>query len=298
MTFRGYHEVAGADGSGLPEQIARQHARVAERLALVERVVVVLSGKGGVGKSWVTAALALALARRGLAVGVVDADLHGPTVARLLGGTGGGPLAVRDGGVRPAVGRAGIRLISTDLLLDDGKALRWTASAGAAHAWRGAAEASMLREFFSDVEWGALDALLVDMPPDESRIGDVAALARGDGRDGLAARPIVAGIAVTIPSEESARSVARALDAAREARLPLLGVVENMSGYACGRCGAVGPLFTGDAGARLARAHGIPLLARPPFTTAPLDDVAPTLAPVVEAVLRLADSNPELPGRP
>lgn len=294
MSFRTYFEVAGADGSRLAEQIARQRARVADRLAAVERVVVVMSGKGGVGKSWVTAALALSLARRHLAVGVVDADLHGPTVARLLGAGRDEPLVVHDDGVRPAVGRAGVRVISTDLMLDEGKALRWATTVGEAHAWRGAAEAGVLREFFSDVRWGALAALLVDMPPDESRLADLATLLPSSGAAAVGATPIASAvaIAVTIPSDESARSVARALDAARAAGIPLVGIVENMSGYVCARCGGLGPLFAGDAGARLSAAHGVPLLARLPFATAPLDDVASALDPVADAVLQFAVPGP------
>src|SRR5690349_12082574 len=100
------------------EQVLRQRARVAERLAAVGRVVLVMSGKGGVGKSWVTAALARALAGRdgaggARAVGVLDADLHGPTVARLLDARG--PLVAHDDGVDPATGELGVRVVSTDL---------------------------------------------------------------------------------------------------------------------------------------------------------------------------------------
>lgn len=276
MSFRTYFDVTGPDASHLGEQVGEQRARVAARLALVERVVVVLSGKGGVGKSYVTAALAVALARRSLDVGVVDADLQSPTIARLLGARTDGPLSVHDDGVSPAIGRDGIRVMSTDLLLDDGRALRWTSNAGEEHVWRGASETAVLREFLADVRWDALDALLIDMPPDAGRLGDVATLV-----------PNIAGaIAVTIPTAESERSVARALDAARTAGVPILGIVENMSGYACRTCDAVGPLFSGDAGSRLATAHAIPLLARLPFTQTPLDGVAVTLEPVAEVVLR------------
>ena len=275
MTFRTYFQVEGADLSRLGEQVGEQRARVTARLSLVRRVVAVVSGKGGVGKSYVTAALALALARRSLAVGVVDADLQSPTIARLLDARAEGPLMVDEDGVTPAIGRDGVRVISTDLLLDDGRALRWTSQAGEEHVWRGATEAAMLREFLADVSWGVLDTLLVDMPPDAGRLTDLATLV-----------PEIAGaIAVTIPTEESERSVARALDAARAAKVPLLGIVENLSGYACGGCGEIGPLFEGQAGERLAAAHRIPLLVRIPFTRAPIATVAGAFGDVVEAVL-------------
>jgi ATP-binding protein involved in chromosome partitioning len=283
MSFRTYYQVEGSDRSQLGEQVARQRERVATRLAPVDRVVVVMSGKGGVGKSYVTAALALALARRSLGVGVVDADLQSPTVARLLGATG--PLTVSADGVAPAIGHGGVRVISSDLLLDEGRALRWTSTAGEEHVWRGATETGVLREFLSDVCWGALSVLLVDMPPDASRLADLATLV-----------PRIAGaIAVTIPSPESGRSVARALDAAREAGVAVVGIVENMSGYRCGACGALGPLFEGDAGARLAAEQGVPLLARLPFTRAPLDDAAGVLAPVAHALTADRWSSEEAP---
>jgi ATP-binding protein involved in chromosome partitioning len=275
MSFRTYFDVPGSDASGLLQQVVGQRTRVAARMATVDRVVAVVSGKGGVGKSYVTAALAVALARRGMAVGVVDADLQSPTVARLLDGRTDAPLCVELDGVLPAEGRDGIRLMSSDHLLDDARALRWTSHAGEEHVWRGATETNVLREFLADVQWGDLDALLVDMPPDASRLIDLAALVPR----------IACAVAVTIPTPESERSVARALAAAHEAGVPIVAVVENMSGYRCGNCHDVGPLFEGDAGVRLAAAHDIPFVARLPFSHASLDEVADALASVADAIL-------------
>jgi len=256
VSHRTYFDVEGADRSALGDQVGRQRARVIERLRDVTRVVAVVSGKGGVGKSYVTAALARALAQSNAAAGVLDADLQSPTVARLLGASG--PLRVTDDSVHPALGTHDVRVVSTDLLLDDGRPLAWRSNAGESHVWRGAAEAGVLREFLADVAWGALDVLLVDMPPDAGRLADLATLVR----DKLSA------IAVTIPSDESARSVQRALTAARDAGVTILGVVENMSGYACATCDTIGPLFSGNAGDRLAAAFDVPLLARLPFVPA------------------------------
>lgn len=275
MSFRTYFDVPGSDASGLLQQVVGQRTRVAARMATVDRVVAVVSGKGGVGKSYVTAALAVAFARRGMAVGVVDADLQSPTVARLLDGRTDAPLRVEVDGVLPAEGRDGIRLMSSDHLLDDARALRWTSHAGEEHVWRGATETNVLREFLADVQWGDLDALLVDMPPDASRLIDLAALVPR----------IACAVAVTIPTPESERSVARALAAAREAGVPIVAVVENMSGYRCGNCHDVGPLFEGDAGVRLAAAHDVPFVARLPFSHASLNEVADALAPVADAIL-------------
>lgn len=253
MSHRTYFEIEGNDRSALGAQVGRQRARVLERLRDVRQIVAVISGKGGVGKSYVTAALARSVATRGSAVGVLDADLQSPTAARLLGAAG--PLHVSDDAVIPAQGADGVRVVSTDLLLDDGRPLAWRSSAGESHVWRGAAEASVLREFLADVAWGTLETLFIDMPPDAGRLADLATLLPGK----------LAAIAITIPSEESFRSVHRALASARDAGVPLIGIVENMSGYSCGTCDTIGPLFTGDAGDRLAAAFDIPVLARLPF---------------------------------
>jgi ATP-binding protein involved in chromosome partitioning len=241
----------------------------------VRIVCAVVSGKGGVGKSFATAALAVAAARRGLSVGVLDADLRSPTVARMLGAAG--PLVVRGDAVAPATGAAGVRVMSADFLLEDGQPLAWRARAGGASLGRTALELGALRAFLGDVEWGALDLLLVDLPPGADGASDV----------GMLVPAMTGALAVTLPSEESGRSVARAMRALAEHGRTLLGVVENMSGYACRTCEHVGPLFHGTAGANLAAAFGVPLLARIPFDpSAKPAEPGPEWAPVVDALLR------------
>lgn len=274
MKFRTYHEVTGPDVSDLGGQVGRQRERVRERLASVRAVVAVMSGKGGVGKSHVTAGLADTLAAEGTVVGVLDADLAGPTTARMLGATG--PVAVDEHGVHPASGRGGIRVFSTDLLLDEGAPLRWREPGSERFVWRGTLEAGALREFLADVAWGPLDLLLVDLPPGTDRLYDLVELV-----------PALAGVVVvTLPSEESRRAVARAMRAAREAGLPLLGVVENMSGFVCTGCGTVHDLFAGAAGAALAAEFGVPLLARIPFSAgAAPAAAAPALVDAMRTVL-------------
>jgi len=274
MTFRTYHDLTAADRSDLPGQIAAQRARVAERLATVRSVRPVVSGKGGVGKSFATASLAVSAARRGLTVGVVDADLRSPTVARMLGAAG--PLVVGESGVVPAVGAAGVRVISADFLLGEGRPLAWRGREGEGFVRRGALEMGAVRTFLGDVAWGALDLLLVDLPPGADGVRDVATLA-----------PSAEGaVVVTIPSDESRRSVERTMRALVDDGRPPLGVIENMAGYACRECDHIGPLFTGSAGADLARAFDVPLLGRIPFdpSASPAD---PGLAwtPVVDAVI-------------
>lgn len=275
LKFRTYHQIEGEDASRLGEQVAAQRARVQERLRGVGHVVAIMSGKGGVGKSYVTAALALGLARRRTrGVGVLDADLKGPTTAQLLGATG--PVRLDEEGVHPALGREGLKVFSMDLLLEAGQPLQWNEPGHERFVWRGLLEAGALREFLADVVWGPLDFLLVDLAPGADRLEDLAELV-----------PSLAGaIGVTIPSEESARSVERAMHSARHVNVKLLGVIENMSGYSCGACGHTGPLFPGHAGAELAEKFDIPVMATIPFHATPFPpaDLA-TLSDALVAVL-------------
>lgn len=252
--IRTYGQVGGGDGSDLPGQIGAQQEKVARRLQGVSRVLAVMSGKGGVGKSFVAAALAAALARDGEGrVGLVDADLHGPTAARLLGAPRTS-LEVTDEGVRP-VDAGGVAMISTDLLLEREAPLEWREPEEGTFAWRGAQERGVLMEFLGDVKWGVRDWLLVDLPPGRGRLEQLLELV--PGLQGV--------LAVTLPSGASRSSVARSLELARRWEVPVSGVVENMSGYACQECGTRGDLFPGRAGRELSERFGVPLLGRVPF---------------------------------
>ena len=272
MTFRSYRDLTGADRSGLLDQVVAQRERVARRLNRVRAVVAVMSGKGGVGKSYVTAVLAKGAADAGKRVGVLDADLKSPTCARLLGARG--PVRILEDGAQPVVGVGGIRLFSTDLLLGEGNPLAWNEPVSERFIWRGTLETGALREFLSDVAWGDLDLLMVDLPPGADRLDDLAALVP-DMRGALA---------VTIPSEESRMSVERSIRAALSAGIPLLGIVENMTGYECEHCGRQGPLFTGTAGDQLAATFGLPVVGRIPFRT-PGNDSHQAQSPATKALL-------------
>ena len=242
--MRTYHDLKDADRSGLPQQIGAQRRRVAERLAQVGRVIAVMSGKGGVGKSYVTAHLARALARSKRAVGVLDADLNGPTIPRLLG-IEHAPRPTSPTGIEPAKGADGVKCISMALLLEDGAPLAFRGPSAESFVWRGAMEASALRELLGDVTWGALDTLLLDLPPGMQRYVELCEI--------LGAPPAV--LTVTIPTPESADAVRRAMRAAVERGSKLLGVVENMTGQG----------FKGTAGDDLAREFTVPVLARIPW---------------------------------
>jgi ATP-binding protein involved in chromosome partitioning len=268
-------------------QVRAQRNKLRTRLASVRHVVAVMSGKGGVGKSFVTAGLATALARAGRRVGVLDGDLHAPTAARMLNAAAG-RLEIGGDGVEPAVTSAGVRVMSSDLLLAEGAHLRWRGPGHERFVWRGALEAGMLREFLADVRWGALDVLLVDLPPGTDRLDALVELAPG----------LAGVVVVTIPSEASFRAVRRAVEAARAGGIRVLGVVENMAHYRCETCRAARPLFRGDAGERLARATGSPLLSRVAFDPriqaagdgGALATAADALAPAAEALLGRLES--------
>jgi ATP-binding protein involved in chromosome partitioning len=243
-----YRDIPGDGGSDVVGQVAAQQARLRRRLAAVRFAVAVVSGKGGVGKSTLTAGLGAAFALAGWRVGVLDADLNGPSMAKILG-VRGRRLAMTSDGVEPPASVLGIKVMSMDLLLaSDATPLTWQApTQEEAHTWRGSMEAQALREFLADTRWGDLDALLIDLPPGADRLATIAALVPG----------LAGTVVVTIPSDVSHLVVRRSITVARQAAAPVLGLVENMAG-----------LFPGpDAGALAAEA-GIPFLGRIPFDRA------------------------------
>jgi len=245
MTPKRYRDIAGDGGSNIVGQVEAQQARLRERLRRVRAIVAVVSGKGGVGKSSVTANLAACFALDGWQVGVLDADLNGPTMAKMLG-VRGGKLVVRAAGVEPPRNALGVKVMSMDLLLpSDAAPLTWDApTQDEAHTWRGTMEANALREFLADTEWGMLDVLLIDLPPGTDRLLTVISLV-----------PVLAGsVVVTISSDVSQLVVRKSLTVASQGRAPVLGLVENMAG-----------LFPGPDVEALAREAGTPFLGRVPF---------------------------------
>lgn len=253
--IRTYHEVESQTGDLLVDQIRGQRRRLERRLAGIRNLIAIGSGKGGVGKSLVTANLAAALAGMGRAVGALDADLNGPSLARMLGATG---ERLVDGaeGVVPAPGACGVRVMSMELLQNDADApLRWRAPSGDGYLWQSSIETGAVREFLSDVAWGELDFLLLDLPPGTDKMMRVFQLLPG----------LETLLLVTTPSEMSRRVVARAARLAREQRIPKVGLVANMTEYVCPCCGHADPLFPGDGVARLAGATGLEVWGRIPF---------------------------------
>ncbi|MEW5987265.1 MAG: P-loop NTPase [Chloroflexota bacterium] len=240
------------------EQVLGQRQRVADRLAAVQRVVAVMSGKGGVGKSALTANLAAALGMNGRRVAVLDADIHGPSAAAMLGARGQ-QVIIGTNGVQPAMGVAGVRVMSMDLFLaDDNTPVAWRHPGGLAadsYVWRNSLEASALREFLADTDWDTLDYLLIDMPPGADRVETLLRLAPG-----------LAGVlVVTIPSQVSHLVVRRAIAAARQAGVRLLGLAENMAGLVGDNGVVTQELFSDQQGEMFAAAVDVPYWGAIPF---------------------------------
>lgn len=208
----------------------------------VKSVIAVMSGKGGVGKSTVAALLATELHRRGWQVGVLDADITGASIPKLLG-VHQPPVVDNDGNIIPSMTQKGIKIISTNLMLpneDD------------AVIWRGPLISKMIKQFWEDVAWGVLDALVVDLPPGTS---DAALTV-------MQSLPITGIVLVTTPQDLAGLIVRKAAHMAEQVNIPLLGIVENMSFAICPHCGMRYELFGTGRSEALAAAFSVPLLAR------------------------------------
>ena len=272
--FRKYNEVAHESDSGILEQVLEQRTRLAHRLSGVRRIAAVVSGKGGVGKSAITANLAVALALHGARVGALDADLNGPSLGRMLA-VARSPLGEDEYGVRPATGVFGVRVMSMDLMLAESDTpLRWKGPEGDGSVWRGTAELGALREFLADVAWGQLDWLLIDLPPGTDRIERLL---------DLIPRPDLV-LLVTTPSAIARLVVGRSARLLREAGVPRVAIVANMTSYVDGT-GAEHPLFSLDGVTELARDTAFPVWAKIPFE--------PAVAALTDAGSPIVSSQPE-----
>jgi ATP-binding protein involved in chromosome partitioning len=243
------------DDAKVVQQITEQMKAVKNRMAGIRHKLVVMSGKGGVGKSMTTVNLALAFARQGDQVGVLDVDLNGPCVPKMLGMRGRRFVMTPDGAT-PPVGPLGVKVGSMDFFLEELAPVQWKGPMDLSPVWLGLTEMNVIREFIADIVWGELDYLLTDLPP------------------GAAADkpPVIAGfipdldgaIMVTTPSEIASDVVQKSIAYARDLGIKVLGIVENMSQYLCPHCGIESELFDGDTEA-LCQALDLPLLGRIPF---------------------------------
>ncbi len=223
-----------------------QQKMIAEKMKNVKYKLVVLSGKGGVGKSFVTASLAMALAMKAKRVAVFDADIHGPSIPKMLGVHGKRMYALPDGRLLPVDGPLGVKVVSIDFLLE---------SEEQAVIWRGPLKTAAIRELLAYTEWGDLDYLLVDLPP-------------GTGDEQLTIAQLIPGltgaIIVTIPSDVARIVVKKAVTFARKLNIPVIGIIENMAYFECPD-GSRHYIFGKGAGKRIAEEMGVPFLGEIPI---------------------------------
>jgi ATP-binding protein involved in chromosome partitioning len=226
--------------SVLPRQSVHQNPR----LPGVKNIIAVAAGKGGVGKSTVTTNLAAALYKTGATVGILDADIYGPSIPQMMGDPDS-PAAVDDTNkITPAI-HHGLAIISVGFFVERGGAV----------IWRGPMVHKLLQQFLEDVQWGTLDYLLVDLPP-----------GTGDAQLSLSQLiPITGAVMVTTPQEVSIIDVEKAMAMWKKVEVPVLGVVENMSHYVCPSCGHHDEIFSRGGGRRLAERERVPFLGEIPL---------------------------------
>ncbi|OIO01321.1 MAG: ATP-binding protein [Desulfovibrionaceae bacterium CG1_02_65_16] len=229
-------------------KIAMQDQLITMTLEHIRYKLFVMSGKGGVGKSSVSVNIAAALAARGFKVGLMDVDIHGPSVPRLLGLSG--QMEVDRGSlIKPKQYSENLHVVSMDsLLLDPDQAV----------LWRGPMKTSAIRQFISDVQWGDLDFLVIDSPP-------------GTGDEPMTVLKLIPealAVVVTTPQEISLADVRKAINFLQYAQANILGVVENMSGLACPYCGKQIDLFKKGGGKDLAEQYGLEFLGAIPLDPA------------------------------
>ena len=266
-----------ADGGALAA--ALQDSLISTTLNKIRYKLFIMSGKGGVGKSSVTVNTAAALAARGFKVGILDVDIHGPSVPNLLGLTAG--VEVEEGGSKllPAPYNENLSVISMDSLLKE---------RDSAVLWRGPKKTAAIRQFIADVKWGELDYLLIDSPPGT---GD-------EHMTVLKTIPDALCVVVTTPQEISLADVRKAVNFLQYAKANVLGVVENMSGLFCPHCHEEIELFKKGGGKDLADRYGLKFLGAIPLdpaTVVAADRGVPVVflegqSPAKQGFLELADN--------
>lgn len=225
----------------------RERQALVKRMCQVKHKILVLSGKGGVGKSTVAVNLAVSLATAGKRVGLLDVDIHGPSIPKLLGMEGSRPQFAGETAIIPMNFEDKLKVMSVAFFLpnvDD------------AVIWRGPLKMGVIKQFLRDVDWGELDYLVIDSPP-------------GTGDEPLSVVQLIedaaGAIVVTTPQEIALADVRKSIDFCRKVGLRVLGVVENMSGFICSECGARHEIFTSGGGEAMAMEMGVPFLGRIPI---------------------------------
>jgi Mrp family chromosome partitioning ATPase len=229
------------------EQQDIQDAEIRDTLNHIKNKILVMSGKGGVGKSSVAAYLSVSLAKRGHKVGLMDVDLHGPSIPRMLGLKGMPQPSDHPGKVAPIRYLPNMHVISIEPLLGEDKDV--------ATIWRGPLKIGVIKQFIADMEWPELDYLIVDSPP-------------GTGDEPLTIAqtiPDAKALVVTTPQEISLADVRKSISFCRQVNMEILGIIENMSGLQCPHCGKDIELFKKHGGQVMAEQKGLRLLASLPF---------------------------------
>jgi Mrp family chromosome partitioning ATPase len=244
------HQLQPGAGSSTPSRGGPGVGPGIERLGRrgVRSIIAIISGKGGVGKSFVTSMLASELKRRGYEVGVLDADLTGPSIAKVLG-VSGKPYKGPQGGIVPLRTKTGIKVMSINLVLDD---------PSMPVVWRGPIVNSVIRQLYWDVDWGDLHYLLVDLPPGTSDAPLTV----------FQSLPLDGVIVVSSPQELASMIVSKAVNMAKKMEIPILGLVENMSYLKCPDCGKRIDLFGEPKGEKLALELGLAFLGAVPLDPA------------------------------
>jgi len=224
----------------------KERQDLAKRLCQIKHKIMVLSGKGGVGKSTVAVNLAMALSLEGYRVGLMDVDLHGPSIPKLLGLEGAAIMGGEEGLVP-------IQLSENFKTMSIGYLLR---GADDAVIWRGPLKMGLIKQFIKDVHWGELEFLIIDSPP-------------GTGDEPLSVAQLIehldGAIIVTTPQELSIIDVQRSIGFCRKLNIPILGVIENMSGFVCPHCGKRTDIFKSGGGERMAKDTGAVFLGKIPL---------------------------------
>jgi len=220
--------------------------KISENLSGIKRIIMVMSGKGGVGKSTVASSLALALAKGGSKVGLLDIDIHGPNLPKMLGVDKERMNATSENRIEPVRITENLKLASMAFLLEN---------ENQAVIWRGPLKMKVIQQFLGDIEWGGLEYLIVDAPP-------------GTGDEPLSMAqlvPATSAIIVTTPQEVSILDVRKSVTFALKLNLRILGIIENMSGLICPHCGEKIALFKEGGGKRISEEMGVPFLGSIPI---------------------------------
>lgn len=245
------HSCGGSSSRGSNESqqamLAQQDNAITRSLGKIKNKILVMSGKGGVGKSTVSVNLALSLAKKGHQVGLMDVDIHGPDVVRMLNITGTiEPPASEKELVKPLVYKDNLKVVSLEYMMKD---------RDEAIIWRGPLKIQAIRQFVADFDWGELDYLIIDAPP-------------GTGDEPLSVAqtiPLVKAVVVTTPQKVALADVRKSINFCKTVNVDIVGVVENMSGFVCPHCNETVDIFKSGGGEQVAREFDLPFLGRVPM---------------------------------